>query len=182
MADNIGKREERGERRSRFRALFRSKSHNQDEPITLPLAEGVCAILVGSSEPSTAASAIPSNEKEQSSITTLPVPDVSLGDRQRTERRYIRAVKQLEQAMNIENSEAFEIPDFTSIENDPVLQLRRNITEMIDARQNAMKERGVWSEAKQRLEDIFVTISPFARTILSVARTVSNVILRIRWS
>jgi hypothetical protein len=169
MTDNGKRQEERGEKRSRFRALFRSKSHNgKDDQLT---TEG----LVASSETSKSSYTTPSNEKEQPSLTTLVVPEDS--DRERTERRYKLAVKQLEQAMNIENSETFVIPDFTSVENDPVLQLRKNITEMIDARQNAMKEKGIWSEAKQRLEEIFVSISPFARTILSIARTTSQVSL-----
>src|SRR5216110_640486 len=80
-------------------------------------------------------------------VNSTPSRD-SFGDRERTEHRYKKAVKWLEESFKLhgENWEPFVVPDFSNIsENDSLPQLRQEIKKILDARSSSIKDRKFWS-------------------------------------
>lgn len=100
------------------------------------------------------------------------------GDQERTENRYKKAVKWLEESLSLPrtNLEPFVIPDFTDIsKNDSVGQLRQEIKKILDVRSSSMKDRSFWSKGKHIMELTFISISPFIKNILLVGKSGSSV-------
>ena len=102
------------------------------------------------------------------------------GDRERTEKWYNKAVKGLEEALKLhrDNWEFFELPDFSDIsEDDPLPQLRQEIKKILDVRESSIKDRSFWSKGKHAMERAFISMSPFAKNVLSIAKGGSSVFI-----
>jgi hypothetical protein len=138
--------------------------------------------------PATQPPGVPANDSEEVNVihsqvdsTNLPraaEPNPSI-DRERTERRYEKAVEKLTKAITLprKNWEAFEIPDFKNLADvtDPIRQLQDDIAKTLDARNNAFKDPSFWSKTKRVTEGVFTTISPFVKNILLVSKEGSSV-------
>jgi hypothetical protein len=103
--------------------------------------------------------------------------DDSFGDRKRTEKRYITAVKQLHETLALSGAN-WALPSFDAIANyASLLPLREEITRVLDVREgkSASDENTFWSLIKKVIEQAFVAVSPFAMNILKVLKEGSNV-------
>ena len=101
------------------------------------------------------------------------------GDRERTEKRYKKAVQGLEESIKHRqaNWESLELPDFAKIsENDLLPQLRQEIKKILDARESSIRYQSFWSKAKHIMERAFVSTSPFAKNLLFIAKEGSSVL------
>jgi hypothetical protein len=100
-------------------------------------------------------------------------------DRERTEKRYRKAVEQLQKSIKLprKNWEAFAIPDFKDFADvtNPIPQLQDDIKKTLDARAESFKDPGLWSTTKRVTEKIFTAITPLAKNVLLVAKAGSNV-------
>ena len=114
----------------------------------------------------------------------LPTPRTSptqlddpFGDRKRTEKRYITAVKQLHETLAVSGAN-WALPPFDAIANyASLLPLREEITRALDVREgkSASDEKTFWSLIKKVIERAFVSVSPFAMNVLQVLKQGSNV-------
>jgi hypothetical protein len=97
----------------------------------------------------------------------------SFVDRVRTEMRYKEAVQQLEAALKLcrPNWETFQILDLTDVtDNDPIPQLQEDLNKTFDVRRSSIKNQQAWSKCKNAMSRIFTAMSPFAKSLLRIAR------------
>jgi hypothetical protein len=94
------------------------------------------------------------------------------GDRERTELRYKNAISQLEESLRFrrQNWEIFQIPNLDLRDNDTLPKLRQEIKKTLDARQKSIRNQNSWSKGKNLVERIFIAMSPFAKSFLTVAK------------
>jgi hypothetical protein len=157
---------------------------------TLRETSATAATQLGQSDAQTPQAAIPSSTSTPilASILNLPtvtqtaIPETQVdpsGDRERTEKRYRKAVEQLHKSVKLprKNWEAFEIPDFKNLADviNPIPQLQEDIKKTLDARASSFKDPRFWSTSKRVAEKIFTAITPFAINFLSVANEGSAV-------
>jgi hypothetical protein len=97
--------------------------------------------------------------------------DVVLGDRERTERRYMESIKRLDEALTLRkmNWEAFHVSDlhFTDSESLPKLQLE--IEKMLNTWKSPVTDQTHWSKITNMMGRMFTAISPFSKHFLTVA-------------
>ena len=99
------------------------------------------------------------------------------GDRKRTLMRYITAVEELKAALSLRRPgwETFEFPEFDIIpESDESLAL---LQAAIEEKLNSSQELGdtnMWQKGKMLAGRLFVALSPFAKSFLTVAKGASQ--------
>jgi hypothetical protein len=106
------------------------------------------------------------------------------GDRKRTEKRYEKAIQQLEASLRLKfrgaNWQPFEIPTFNDIiEKDPFPQIRMDVEKMLDTREESIKDRSFWSKSKNIMGNIFTSTSPIAKNLLTIAKEGSSVYIAL---
>lgn len=100
------------------------------------------------------------------------------GDRERTKSRYEKAAKDLEKALKLcqKDWQPFELPKFDDIlNNDALPDVRGAIENMLNAREQSMKNPDFWSKRKGTIKQIFSATSPFAKSFLQIAKQGSSV-------
>jgi hypothetical protein len=102
---------------------------------------------------------------------TQPMPADPYGDSEATEKRYKKAVEDLEVALKLprKNWKTFEIPDFKNLVNvnDPIPELREAIKKTLEARADVITDKSLWAKSKRWTEVIFTAISPFAKNVVA---------------
>lgn len=101
-------------------------------------------------------------------------------DRRRTAKRYEDALQQLEESLKFKfrdiNWQPIEIPKFNDFtDKDPFPQMRADVENLIDQRNESSNNRGFWSKCKHIMETIFTATSPFAKNLLQIAKEGSAV-------
>jgi hypothetical protein len=124
-----------------------------------------------------------SQTMETQRIEHMNPPNVS-GDRKRTEKRYEKAVQQLEASLRLKfrgaNWQTFEVPRFNDIiEKDPFPQIRTDIEKMLDTREESIKDQSFWSKSKNIMGNIFTATSPIAKNLLTIAKEGSSVYMAL---
>lgn len=97
-------------------------------------------------------------------VEQMPKTKRVFGDRERTEKRYNEAVKQLEKCIAIRpsNCESLYLFAFDEIrQNNQIPFLREKIDEMLEARKSEAKNRSV-------IQRIFTAMVPFSKSLLAV--------------
>jgi hypothetical protein len=135
------------------------------------------ASLASSGEPTDYTHLVPRpedlNEGEQ--ITQEPA---DFGDRERTKARYEKAANSLKKSFSLSggNWEPFDLPEFSDIANNALLQVEEAVETMLTAREKSIKNLEFWSKKKRIVKRIFIMVSPFAKNILQIAKEGSSVL------
>jgi hypothetical protein len=100
----------------------------------------------------------------------------SVGDRSRTMMRYVAAVEELRAALRLRRPgwETFDFPDFDKMPESVgnIALLQKAIDEKLGSCHD-LGDKGIWQKGKLLAERLFVALSPFAKTVLTVAKDAS---------
>lgn len=109
--------------------------------------------------------------------STERLGDTSYGDRQRTRLRYETSLKAFEKVLQPRRAkgEMLDFPNFETDGSDPVPHLRAQIDKMVSEKQNSKEKEGLWSKGKAIMEKVFISLSPFTKTLLEIAKAASAV-------
>jgi hypothetical protein len=101
-----------------------------------------------------------------------------VADRERTKSRYEKAAKDLEKSLKLcqRDWQPFDLPKFDDIlNNDALPDMQEAVTNMLNVREQSMKNPDFWSKRKGTIKRIFSATSPFAKSFLQVAKQGSSV-------
>ena len=62
-------------------------------------------------------------------------------------------------------------------QNEPLLELRQEIKKILDERSSSIRDQNFWSKGKHVMERTFISMSPFIKNILLIAKSGSSVLL-----
>lgn len=125
------------------------------------------------SNPNTPSATVP----QMPSAPAKKIVPPSLGsarDLEKTQRRYDKALKELEKALKDVGGvwENFKTTQFSGniSQTDTVLQLQNRINETLNAQTIAKTNPEGWKKVKQVMKTVFIATSPFAKLLLTISK------------
>ena len=150
-------------------------SLNMQKPKTKSRFQFIPPGLKGRETPSTA-SASP-HENQLSHIV-----DKDYNDKQLVEKRYLKAVDELKEAIKIRKG-PWESFNFEDLSNEPEgvddSQFKNKINTVLLSHQASIKDRKGWSKLMYAVECVFTAISPLVKNLLLATQGAQSVILSL---
>jgi hypothetical protein len=160
---------------------LRKVEYDSDPDMVVPLSSE--NLVLPSVSAGSLGSGLPMEEETETETNSTDSFTQSVGDRKRTLMRYTAAVDELKAALRLRRPgwETFEFPDFDVLpENVTNLAL---LQEAIDEKLSSchgLSDKGIWQKGKLIAERLFVALSPFAKSFLTVAKEASQTV-RVIW-